>query len=85
MEFGLLYGFRNAARWARPVAQLYAEWPDQIVYAERWGFDSVWLTGHHIVEGGHTPSALTLAAAVAACTTRLPEAPRGPGEPAWGA
>jgi probable F420-dependent oxidoreductase len=71
MEFGLLYDFRNPARWARPAPQLYAELLEQIVYAERLGFDSVWLTEHHFVEDGYTPSVLTLAAAIAARTTRL--------------
>ena len=71
MEFGLLYDFRNPARWARPTPRLYAELLEQIAYAERLGFDSVWLTEHHFVEDGYTPSGLTLAAAIAARTTPL--------------
>jgi probable F420-dependent oxidoreductase len=71
MEFGLLYDFRNPKRWERPVAQLYAELLEQLVYAEQLGFDSVWLTEHHFVEDGYTPSVLTIAAAIAARTTRI--------------
>src|SRR5262245_42053065 len=71
MEFGLLYDFRNPRRWERPAAELYAELLEQIVYAEQLGFDSVWLTEHHFVEDGYTPSLLPLAAAIAAKTSRI--------------
>jgi probable F420-dependent oxidoreductase len=71
MQFGLAYDFRNPARWAQPAPRLYAELLEQIVYAERLGFDAVWLPEHHFVEDGYTPSPLTLAAAIAARTARL--------------
>jgi probable F420-dependent oxidoreductase len=71
MEFGLLYDFRNPRRWQRPPAELYAELLEQIVYAEQLGFDSVWITEHHFVEDGYTPSLLPIAAAIAARTSRI--------------
>jgi alkanesulfonate monooxygenase SsuD/methylene tetrahydromethanopterin reductase-like flavin-dependent oxidoreductase (luciferase family) len=71
MRFGLLYDFRNPKRWEQPAAQLYAELLDQIAYAEQLGFDSVWITEHHFIEDGYTPSVLTIAAAIAARTSRI--------------
>ncbi|MGH2602826.1 MAG: LLM class flavin-dependent oxidoreductase, partial [Dehalococcoidia bacterium] len=71
MQFGLIYDFRNPARWQRPGAELYAEQIEQIVYAEQLGFDSVWITEHHFIEDGYTPSVLPIAAAIAARTNRI--------------
>jgi len=44
---------------------------DQIVWAESLGYGSVWLSEHHFVEDGYTPSPLVLAAAVAVRTDRV--------------
>ncbi|MCP5182094.1 MAG: LLM class flavin-dependent oxidoreductase [Pseudomonadales bacterium] len=64
VRFGLWYDFRNPApaRWA--FEDLYAEYLKQIAWAESLGFQSVWLTEHHFVEDGYTPSPLVLAAAI---------------------
>jgi probable F420-dependent oxidoreductase len=71
MHFGLIYDFRNPTPWQRPVAELYAEQLEQIAYAEQLGFDSVWITEHHFIEDGYTPSVLPIAAAIAARTSRI--------------
>jgi probable F420-dependent oxidoreductase len=71
MQFGLIYDFRNPARWERPFAELYAEQLEQIAYAEHLGFDSVWITEHHFIKDGYTPSVLPVAAAIAARTSRI--------------
>ena len=71
MRFGLLYDFRNPKRWEQPAPQLYAELLDQIAYADQLGFDSVWITEHHFIEDGYTPSVLTIAAAIAARTSSI--------------
>lgn len=71
MQFGLIYDFRNPARWRRPAAELYAEQLEQIAYAEQLGYDSVWITEHHFIEDGYTPSVLPIAAAIAARTSRI--------------
>jgi probable F420-dependent oxidoreductase len=71
LQFGLIYDFRNPERWRRPFAELYAEQLEQIVYAEQLGFDSVWITEHHFIEDGYTPSVLPVAAAIAARTSRI--------------
>jgi probable F420-dependent oxidoreductase len=71
LEFGLIYDFRNPRRWERPFPELYAELLEQIVFAEQLGFDSVWVTEHHFIEDGYTPSLLPIAAAIAARTSRI--------------
>ncbi|GIX29769.1 MAG: monooxygenase [Porticoccaceae bacterium] len=70
-RFGLWYDFRNPGPDAPPFEALYRELLDQIVLAEQLGFESVWLTEHHFVEDGYTPSPLVLAAAIASRTERL--------------
>lgn len=71
LKFGLWYSLRNPAQWRRPYADIYAETLRQITWAERIGYDDVWLTEHHFCEDGHAPSILPLAAAVAARTDRI--------------
>ncbi|HEY7294167.1 MAG TPA: LLM class flavin-dependent oxidoreductase [Dehalococcoidia bacterium] len=71
LQFGLVYDFRNPEAWRRPVAELYAEQLEQIAYAEQLGFDSVWITEHHFIEDGYTPSVLPIAAAIAVRTSRI--------------
>lgn len=70
-RFGLWYDFRNPGPGAPAFETLYASVLDQIVQAEGMGFDSVWLTEHHFVEDGYTPSPFVLAAAIGARTKRL--------------
>lgn len=71
VRFGLVYDFRNPAQWQRPWPELFAALLDQIAYAEELGFDAIWITEHHFVDDGYTPSPLTLLAAIAARTKRV--------------
>jgi alkanesulfonate monooxygenase SsuD/methylene tetrahydromethanopterin reductase-like flavin-dependent oxidoreductase (luciferase family) len=71
VNFGLWYDFRNPSPWQVPFETLYQGSLDQIVEAERLGFDSVWITEHHFCEDGYTPSPLVIAAAIGARTQRL--------------
>jgi len=71
MRFGLVYDFRNPAQWRKPWAEVYASLLDQIAFADELGFDSIWLTEHHFVADGYTPSPVPLMAAIAARTTRV--------------
>ncbi|MBT4160201.1 MAG: LLM class flavin-dependent oxidoreductase [Gammaproteobacteria bacterium] len=63
VNFGLWYDFRNPQKDIG-FEQLYRESLDQIVWAESLGFNSVWLTEHHFVDDGYTPSPLVIAAAI---------------------
>ena len=71
VNFGLWYDFRNPPQWHQPFGQMYRDYLDQIIRAEKLGFDSVWLTEHHFCEDGYTPSPLVIAAAIGARTTRM--------------
>jgi probable F420-dependent oxidoreductase len=71
MRFGLVYDFRNPVAWRKPWDEVYQGLLDQIVLAEELGYDSIWLTEHHFVEDGYTPSPVPLMAAIAARTKRV--------------
>ena len=70
VNFGLWYDFRNPGGRV-PFETLYAQSLEQIAWAEGLGFDSVWLTEHHFVADGYTPSPLVLAAAIGQRTQRM--------------
>jgi alkanesulfonate monooxygenase SsuD/methylene tetrahydromethanopterin reductase-like flavin-dependent oxidoreductase (luciferase family) len=69
VRFGLWYDFRNPS--GRSFEDFYSETLDQIVWAEQLGYGSVWLTEHHFVDDGYTPSPLVIGGALLARTTRL--------------
>lgn len=71
VRFGLWYDFRNPGPDAPAFEDFYDRVLDQIVAGEQMGFDSVWLTEHHFVDDGYTPSPLVLAAAIGARTHRM--------------
>jgi alkanesulfonate monooxygenase SsuD/methylene tetrahydromethanopterin reductase-like flavin-dependent oxidoreductase (luciferase family) len=71
VRFGLWYDFRNPVQWPRSLESFYAESLDQIAWAEELGYRSVWLTEHHFVEDGYTPSPLVIAGSIAARTTEM--------------
>jgi alkanesulfonate monooxygenase SsuD/methylene tetrahydromethanopterin reductase-like flavin-dependent oxidoreductase (luciferase family) len=69
--FGLWYDFRNPPQWERSFSSLYRETLDQIEWAESLGIESVWLTEHHFMQDGYTPSPFTLAAAIGERTSTM--------------
>ena len=71
MRFGLWYDFRNPAQWPRSFETFYKESLDQIAYAEELGYRSVWLTEHHFIDDGYTPSPFAISGAIAARTTEM--------------
>jgi len=71
VKFGIWHDFRNPPRWRRPYAQLYRENLDQIVYAEELGFESAWVSEHHVTDEGYLPSVFPMLAAIAERTRTL--------------
>jgi len=71
LRFGLWYDFRNPPQWRQEPARLYEAIIAQAVRAEALGWDDVWLSEHHFIEDGYTPSMLPLAAAIASRTKRI--------------
>ena len=71
LRFGLLWPFRNPD-WARiPWDEFYRSHLDLIVDSEQMGFDHAWLTEHHFIDDGYSPSLLPIGAAIAARTQRI--------------
>lgn len=71
LRFGLLWPFRNPSFNRVPWQDLYRTHLDLIVDSEAMGYDNCWLTEHHFVDDGYSPSLLPLAAAVATRTSRI--------------
>lgn len=71
MRFGLMYDFRNPRRWYIEPPVFYRAMLNQMVAAEALGFDHVWLTEHHFTDDAYNPASLSMAAAVAAVTSRI--------------
>lgn len=71
VRFGLWYDFRNPPEWRIPFGDMYRTYLDQIVAAEKQGFDSVWLTEHHFCDDGYTPSPFVIASAIGARTEKM--------------
>ncbi|MCS6927401.1 MAG: LLM class flavin-dependent oxidoreductase [Candidatus Binatia bacterium] len=71
MNFGLLFPFRNSATAHFPFPELYRKHLDLAEEAEDLGYDTIWLTEHHFVEDGYSPSLLPIAAAIAARTKKI--------------
>lgn len=71
MNVGLVFSFRNPPQWRVPWPEFYAEQLAQIRAAEALGYDTVWLTEHHLAEDGYSPSLLPIAAAIAGHTERI--------------
>jgi alkanesulfonate monooxygenase SsuD/methylene tetrahydromethanopterin reductase-like flavin-dependent oxidoreductase (luciferase family) len=71
MNFGLLMSFRNSSRKELSYSELYRKHVDLCVEAEDLGFDTIWLTEHHFVDDGYSPTMMPLAAAIAARTKKI--------------
>jgi alkanesulfonate monooxygenase SsuD/methylene tetrahydromethanopterin reductase-like flavin-dependent oxidoreductase (luciferase family) len=71
MKFGLWHDFRNPPQWRRPYDVLYHENLEQIEWAEKLGFESAWLSEHHVTDDGYLPSVFPMLAAIAQRTTTM--------------
>ena len=69
--FGLWYDFRNPPQWSRPIGLLYRDTLDQIVWSEKIGYRSVWLSEHHFAPDDYACSPLITAASIGARTTEM--------------
>lgn len=71
LRFGVLWPFRNPEFARVPWESLYRSHLDLIADSEAMGYDYAWLTEHHFVDDGYSPSLLPIAAAIATRTTRI--------------
>ena len=69
LQFGVLWPFRNPESVAWD--EFYRSHLDLIVESERMGFDEAWLTEHHFIDDGYSPSLFPIGAAIAARTERI--------------
>jgi alkanesulfonate monooxygenase SsuD/methylene tetrahydromethanopterin reductase-like flavin-dependent oxidoreductase (luciferase family) len=70
-QLGIFLDFRNPPPWERPWPDHYRYHLELIEAAEQLGADSVWVSEHHRFPDGYLPQPLTMAAAIAARTSRL--------------
>jgi alkanesulfonate monooxygenase SsuD/methylene tetrahydromethanopterin reductase-like flavin-dependent oxidoreductase (luciferase family) len=70
MRLSLRYDMRAPAIGA-PVQDLYAACLDQCEWADKIGFDTVYLAEHHGADDGYCASPITLAAAIAGRTSGM--------------
>jgi alkanesulfonate monooxygenase SsuD/methylene tetrahydromethanopterin reductase-like flavin-dependent oxidoreductase (luciferase family) len=68
----LRYDLRAPAWAATQHPELYRTCLEQCAWADEAGFDAIVISEHHGVEDGYLPAPLTLAAAIAARTKRIP-------------
>jgi alkanesulfonate monooxygenase SsuD/methylene tetrahydromethanopterin reductase-like flavin-dependent oxidoreductase (luciferase family) len=71
IDCGFLFPFRNPEFAHRPWAEVYRDDLSLAVHTETLGFDHVWLTEHHFVDDGYSPSLMPIATAIAARTQRI--------------
>src|SRR4051812_22043076 len=71
VQFGIWHDFRNPPQWHVPYARLYAENLEQIAWAETLGYESVWVSEHHVTDDGYLPSVFPMLAAIAQRTTTM--------------
>jgi len=71
MDFGPLLAFRNPPPGRVPFTEIYRKHFDIAALTEDLGYDTVWLTEHHFIDDGYSPSLLPIAAAIAARTRKI--------------
>jgi alkanesulfonate monooxygenase SsuD/methylene tetrahydromethanopterin reductase-like flavin-dependent oxidoreductase (luciferase family) len=68
---GVMHDFRQPLPHERSYAAYYAECLDEVAEADLLGFDTVWMSEHHLTADGFLPSPLVMSAAIAARTRRI--------------
>ena len=71
MRFGLVVTLQHPGAGRAPVAGLYADALRDAELAEELGYDAILVGEHHFVPDGFCPAPLTVAAAMAARTSRI--------------
>jgi alkanesulfonate monooxygenase SsuD/methylene tetrahydromethanopterin reductase-like flavin-dependent oxidoreductase (luciferase family) len=71
MRFGLVVTLQHPGAGRAPVADLYADALRDAELAEELGYDAILVGEHHFVPDGFCPAPLTVAAAMAARTSRI--------------
>jgi len=71
MKIGIYFDLRNPPAWQHDPASLYGTTLEMCEEAERLGADSIWVSEHHAFEDGYLPQPFTMAAAIAARTSRV--------------
>jgi len=71
IDCGFLFPFRNPDFARRPWSEVYREDIELAVHSEALGLDHAWLTEHHFVDDGYSPSLMPIATAIATQTTTL--------------
>ena len=70
MRVGIFADLRNPSQEV-PWADFYAQALERYERADELGIDSIWFSEHHLFDDGYLPQPLTVAAAVAARTSRI--------------
>lgn len=71
IDVGIYFDLRNPAQWRQSPSRLYGFTIEVCQEAERLGASSAWFSEHHLFDDDYLASPLTLAAAVAARTSRI--------------
>jgi alkanesulfonate monooxygenase SsuD/methylene tetrahydromethanopterin reductase-like flavin-dependent oxidoreductase (luciferase family) len=71
MDIGISIAPRFLPARPQPLAEVYREYIDDVVYAESLGFDFVYTTEHHFAPDGWSPSQFTILAYLASATERM--------------
>lgn len=71
IDCGILFPFRNPDFNRRAWTDVYRDDLALAVDCEALGYDHVWLTEHHFVDDGYSPSLLPIASAIAMQTRRV--------------
>lgn len=71
IDVGVYFDLRNPAQWRQNPSRLYGFTIEACQEAERLGASSAWFSEHHLFDDDYLTSPLTMAAAVAARTSRI--------------
>jgi alkanesulfonate monooxygenase SsuD/methylene tetrahydromethanopterin reductase-like flavin-dependent oxidoreductase (luciferase family) len=71
MHVGIILAIRTLPSRPEPLAQVYADFIDDVVYAEQLGLDFAWSSEHHFAPDGWSPAQLPILGHIAARTSRI--------------